>query len=165
MFKMFKIAALSLVLTLAASSVAYAQDITNFNDLIENGKAFDGKTVTIKGEAIGEIMKRGDYSWINISDGSNALGIWGETSIIDSVTTLGNYKHKGDIVEIEGEFHRACSEHGGDMDIHIKSLSVIEKGNKVTQPIDYNKVKFLALLSITALITAVIYFKKRKITG
>ncbi|MDV3425812.1 MAG: DNA-binding protein [Bacillota bacterium] len=165
MFKMFKIALLSLIIILTASTVTFAQDITNFNDLIENGKAFDGKTVMIKGEAVGEIMKRGDYSWINISDGSNAIGIWGETSIIDRVTALGNYKQKGDIVKIQGEFHRACSEHGGDMDIHIKSLSVIEKGNKVIQPIDYNKVKILALLSLTALIAAAVYFKKRKMTA
>ncbi|MFA6940650.1 MAG: hypothetical protein WCQ54_06650 [Clostridiaceae bacterium] len=168
MFKMCKIALLCLILILGTSSVCFANDITNFNDLIENGKSLDGKTLTIEGEAIGEIMKRGDYSWINISDGSNAIGVWGENSVINRITTLGNYKQKGDIVKIQGEFHRACSEHGGDMDIHIKNLSVIEKGRKVSHPIDYSKVKILSLLSLASLITALIYFKlwhKRKITA
>jgi hypothetical protein len=168
MFKMCKIAVMILILVIGFSSICYAEDITNFNDLIENGKALDGKTVTINGEAIGDMMKRGDYSWLNISDGSNAIGIWGETSIINKVTTLGNYKQKGDMVEIQGEFHRACSEHGGDMDIHITNLSVIEKGRKVSQPIDYNKVKILSLLSLAALFTSTIYYKllnKRKKTA
>jgi aspartyl/asparaginyl-tRNA synthetase len=165
MFKICKITLLSLILILGTSSICFADTVTNFNDLIENGKALDGKTVTIEGEAIGDMMKRGDYSWLNISDGSNAVGVWGKNSIIEEVTALGNYKQKGDTVKIQGEFHRACSEHGGDMDIHINNLTIIEKGQKVPQPLDYNKIKILSLLSLAAFITSIIYYKlwnKRK---
>lgn len=36
--------------------------------LINNAFKYDGKVVEFQGEAIGEIMKRGDFAWVNIHD-------------------------------------------------------------------------------------------------
>ena len=70
----------TLILTLFVMScftvtVNAAQKIS-INDLINNTTAYDMQTVTVEGEAIGEALERGDHAWVNINDGSNAIGIW-----------------------------------------------------------------------------------------
>jgi len=104
------------------------------NDLIEHAKDYDGKIVSFQGEVIGDIMRRGDFAWINVHDGQNALGIWAKSPLVLPITFTGNYKSTGDIIEAKGIFHRACVEHGGDLDIHADSLTVIKPGHKRTEP-------------------------------
>ena len=163
MFRIYKIIILCLVLLLRTSSLCLAEDITNFNILIENGKNLDGTIVTVDGEAIGDIMQRGNASWLNVSDGSNAIGVWDETGILNTVTVLGNYHEKGDLVKVQGEFHRACSEHGGDMDIHLKNLCILEKGYSLSQPLDSLRLRFLGLLSLVTLLIFGIYHKFKRV--
>jgi hypothetical protein len=43
------------------------------------------------------------------------------------------------MVEVRGIFHRACLEHGGDLDIHIEELSKIDSGMVITEKIDIVK--------------------------
>lgn len=132
-----------------------AQPITNYNDMIENGKKFDKKETVIKGEAIGESMKRGDYTWVNVSDGSIAMGIWIKNEDAAKIKVFGDYKHKGDVVEITGTFNRACIEHGGDMDIHSKTVSIVDNGYKVEKVINRKRL-LIALWSL--IITGTLIF-------
>lgn len=162
MLKIFKTLILVLFMIFIFPTVSKAAEYTNYNDLIENGKALDGKQVEIRGEAIKESMRRGDYTWINIGDGSNAMGIWLKNEEADKVKTFGSYKFKGDIVKVSGIFYRACGEHGGDMDIHGESLSIVEKGYKIDRVIDNSKVITAAALSILTLILFGVYNKKIK---
>lgn len=108
---------------------AKSLDFTSINDLIENEKSFDGKTVTIKAEAVGEPMRRKDYTWVNVNDGTNAIGIWMKNSDASKVKFYGKYKEVGDILKIKGTFKRSCSEHGGDTDIHALQVDVLSKGS------------------------------------
>lgn len=156
MLKAFKIGLLAFILVIFGyADNCFAEEITNYNDLIENGKLLDGSEVTIKGEAIGEPMKRGEYTWVNISDGSNAMGIWLKSSDAQKINLYGNNKTKGDTVKILGEFHRACAEHGGDMDIHSLSIEIAEKGYLINKSVNLSKVKLGLILS---LITAVLAY-------
>ena len=64
-----------------AVSLAWAAEetpavISSFNQLIEKASEFDGRLVAVTGEAIGDLMLRQNGSWLNISDGSTALGIF-----------------------------------------------------------------------------------------
>jgi hypothetical protein len=97
-------------------------------DLIENAKLLDGKLLTYRGEVITAIMERGDYLWVNVYDGYNAIGVWCESSLLKDVRFLGDYKHKGDLIEVEGVFSRACSVHGGELDIHGIKINIVERG-------------------------------------
>ncbi|HZD60417.1 MAG TPA: DNA-binding protein, partial [Anaerolineae bacterium] len=45
---------------------AYAISST---ELIKNAKEYEHTRVSFEGEAVGDIMKRGSYGWINIHDG------------------------------------------------------------------------------------------------
>lgn len=101
------------------------------SDLINEAEKYDGSTVIFQGEAIGEELKRGDYAWINLSDGSNAIGIYMTQSQALEVKNYGSYSEHGDTVQIIGVFHRACSDHGGDLDIHAQSISIIKSGYEI----------------------------------
>ena len=148
-----KVVTLSIVYSLW-SMVSYAQPISS-TELINNAKQYDEKTVVYQGEAIGDIMVRGEYAWINVNDGKNAIGIWVYKKFAETIRYTGAYKTKGDLVEVEGIFNRSCKEHGGDLDIHAASIRKIKEGFAIDEPLDSGKVRlglelgiilFLALL-------------------
>ncbi|WP_207648750.1 hypothetical protein [Clostridium homopropionicum] len=143
------------------NNVCRAEEYTNYNDLIENGKTLDGRMVEIKGEAIGEAMTRGNFTWINISDGSNGIGIWVKNEDANKIKTFGSYKYKGDIIKVSGIFKRACSEHGGDMDIHEESLAIESIGYKVDRSLENSKVFKSLFLSAATLVLLGVYYMKR----
>lgn len=117
------------IIIISISQFVYAtQKSIDSNTLINNAKYYDGKTVTFIGEAIGEIMKRGKYAWVNINDGYNAIGIYLPASEVEKIRLLGKHNQIGDIVMVKGVFHRACKEHGADLDIHANKIEIIKRG-------------------------------------
>ena len=148
------------IIPLASLPVQAKAAQVSVNDLIENEKEYDGKEVTIQGEAIGEKMVRGDHAWINVNDGTNAIGIWIDKSEADRILHYGNYKYIGDTVTITGIFHRACKEHGGEADVHSNSLTVTKAGYSVKENINIYKVIMTVILVPIALIM-LIYFRKK----
>ncbi len=140
-------------------TLSYAETVTS-TELIEKAKEFDGKTVMYKGEVITDIFNRGEYSWANLSDGANAIGIWCESSKLNAVKFIGKYKQKGDILEVSGIFNRACPLHGGELDIHAKTLRIVKQGFLSIEGIDKNRIKIsIGLFLLTFLI--IIIFRKR----
>ena len=83
--------------------------------LVEEATAFDGSIVTIEGEVVGDVMKRGSYAWVCVLDNGTAIGVWAESSSLPEGLLAGGYAFRGDIVRVTGVFHRACQEHGGDL--------------------------------------------------
>jgi len=125
------------VLPCAAPSV-FAQPVSSA-ELINNAASFDKKEIDYAGEVIGEVMKRGEYAWVNVNDKVNAIGVWAGKNLIQEITRAGNYKTIGDIVSVRGIFHRSCIEHGGDLDIHAVSLKKIKDGSHVGEVIDIDR--------------------------
>ncbi|MBM3254357.1 MAG: DNA-binding protein [Candidatus Omnitrophica bacterium] len=134
-------------------TICYAESISS-TELIENAKEYDGKEVVFQGEVIGDKMKRGNYIWINVFDGKNALGVFLENSALCNITFTGDYEHIGDIVEIKGIFHKACLKHGGDLDIHANSIRKLKEGYRtIHKP---SKGKFRIVLWLTAVLFTLI---------
>ncbi|MCM8763478.1 MAG: DNA-binding protein [Candidatus Omnitrophica bacterium] len=97
-------------------------------DLLTNPNEYDGKKVVYRGEVIGDVMKRGDFSWINLYDGDFAIGVYLAKELLPSIKYVGSYKITGDTLEVEGIFHARCVQHGGDVDIHAEKVSIISEG-------------------------------------
>ncbi len=135
----------------------YAQPSTSL-DLINNAKQYDGKTISYKGEVIGEVMVRGDYAWLHVNDGFIAVGIWAPKKMIQDVGCIGDYHKKGDSVEVSGTFHRSCLEHGGDLDIHASEIKKITSGSPAIQPISRKKV----YIGIYSLILVLLFYALKK---
>ncbi len=88
---------------------------------------------------IGDVMPRGGNAWVNINDGNNALGIWMSASLAKEINYEGSYKSRGDTLEVTGIFHRACPEHGGDLDIHAQGLRKTANGRMTSERTNSDK--------------------------
>lgn len=124
---------------------AFSQSLSS-SELIKNAKEYDGKLIVYSGEVIGDVMLRGEFSWVNMNDGQNALGVWVNRSLVKEINFTGNYRTRGDILEVVGIFHRVCIEHGGDLDIHAQSLRKIVNGRIVKEKINFDKVNAIFIL-------------------
>jgi len=114
--------------------------------LIENASAWDGRSISLAGEAVGEALARGDHAWLHVNDDAyqardlgrprsgynSGQAIWATVELARRVRRFGDYRNEGDAVRVSGEFHAACREHGGDMDIHATGLVVVREGHAVT---------------------------------
>lgn len=135
------------------------------NDLINRIDHYDGRRVIIEGEAIGDLMRRGGYSWITVNDDAYSekcieeggdfagysnigIGVWVESGQAEAIRHLESYKTKGDRVRVNGVFHRVCAEQGGDTDIHAESLLVLQEGHEIEHPL--NHLRLLVLLVMLA---------------
>jgi len=130
----------------------YAAVISS-TELINLAKKYDGKIVYFEGEVIGEVMKRKDIAWLNLSDSTNScLGIFAEIWQIPKITYHGGYKAIGDTIRVKGIFHRACQTHGGELDIHALSLKIVKQGQQIQHPINITRVRIALLLSLITII-------------
>lgn len=141
------------------AAVIYSPEVSS-RRLVERAKIYDGKVITYKGEAVTAIMKRGEYGWVNVNDGYNAIGIWCKTSGLEPVKFLGSYKTKGDILEVVGVFNRACQEHGGDLDIHADTITVKKRGHSVYEKVDLDKIRLIIILFLATIAIAALFRKR-----
>jgi hypothetical protein len=107
-------------------------------------------------------MDRGGYTWINVSDGSNAIGVWVENRLMSGIAIAGRYKVHGDEVKISGVFHSACPDHGGDLDIHAAKIELLEKGYTVADSAEPWKLPAAAVLAAAAVILFSCMIKKQR---
>lgn len=146
---------LSLLLTLQNAVVP-------INDLIKDSHAYDQKPIVIEAEVILEVLERDDYAWINVNDGTNAIGVYLPIEMTKDLDVFGDYNHIGDKVLIEGVFTRNCDEHGGEIDIHATSLTIVEEGYVVERDVSVWKFAFAVISFSLSIIVLFIYRSKRK---
>lgn len=140
---------LGLVLVLSAVGQATEKDMeVSSSILVNNTLKYDGKEVVYLGEVVGGVMKRGSSAWVNVHDGDYAIGVYASAELLNDTLISGDYYHKGDMIEITGIFHRACNEHGGESDIHARSVRLIARGYAIEHPISMSKVFFTLLLLV-----------------
>ena len=123
--------------------------------LQEHWEEYDGEEVIFVGEAVGDVMVRGDHAWVTLNDdhysrralreagelrgGNSGIGVWLPRREAEKIGRLGRYGSMGDRVEVRGVFHADCSQHGGDFDIHATSLEVLERGRDLNDSPDSGK--------------------------
>jgi hypothetical protein len=152
----------ALLLLLPGTALGAGTEISS-NDLIDNAKGYDNREVVYTGEAVGDIMARADHAWVNVNDGNNTIGVWAKISETSGIVTLGDYTKKGTTVMVTGEFHRACPEHGGDMDIHASNIGVLKDGYEIRH--ETNTVKMTAAFILFAGALICLVFTVRKLAA
>ncbi|MFA5144837.1 MAG: DNA-binding protein [Candidatus Omnitrophota bacterium] len=148
-------------LLLCCHALCSAQPISS-SELINNAKQYDGKIVVYEGEVIGDVMARGDHAWVNINDGENAIGIWINSSLAKDIAYTGSYKSVGDGIEVTGVFHRACAEHGGDLDIHAQAIRKTTSGRNIREKLNPGKRNFVIVLLGVFCLVWILTLLKRK---
>jgi hypothetical protein len=142
--------------------------------LVEDARDWDGRTVIFTGEAIGEAMRRGRMAWIHVNDDAymwknieegatlggynSGQAVWIATELADRIRFFGDFKHEGDVIEVTGVFNAACSEHGGDMDIHATALRVVRPGHAVPHAVSPSR---LVAAGLMLLVTALAFAAQR----
>lgn len=154
---------LFLGITSIISNYAFALTST---ELIENSKEYDQQIVNYRGEVVGEVMVRGNSAWINVNDGVSAIGVWTPVDLVKEIKFAGDYKYRGDRVEITGILNRACSEHGGDLDIHAQGIIIFKPGHEIYRPLNRSRLNLsLILFGISFILIGLnVYFKKKRIS-
>lgn len=145
------------VLFLFLGGAASAASATPINDLINYSSKYTGQTVTVEGEAIGEVLARGDYAWVNINDGTNAIGIWMKLADAQKIQVFGNYKNKGDTLRVTGLYSTNCTEHGGDVDIHAADMTIVKQGGPTPESISPAKIAITVFFVFIALAVGLFY--------
>jgi hypothetical protein len=121
-------------------------------DLLGYGSKYQGKLIKFEGEVVGDLMKRGEYTWVPVSDGLNTIGIWAPSSYAEKIKYTGSYRYRGDMVVISGIFHETCPQHGGELDIHAKSLEIKQRGYRISYPLNRFRIFCAGILGFFSLI-------------
>ena len=149
-----------LLLLVPTAALAESQSVSS-NDLIDHAKDYDGMTVIYEGEVLGDILYRGDYAWIAVYDGNNTIGCYVSKAQADQIVFVGGYGKRGDTVRVEGVFHRACAEHGGDLDIHASTVTVLSAGSRLQVPLSRLVTTLAIVLPLPTVLLLLLVWKRR----
>ena len=139
------------LLTLGGNAIA--PPTVSIADLISQNRVYTGRTITTEGEAIGDLMLRGEYGWVNLSDGKSAIGVYASSRQLQAIKNLGRYEIAGDKVRVKGTFYDCCPVHSGETDIHAFSVEITRAGGTVGETLDRHRLRlslemaFLAALA------------------
>lgn len=162
--QLFAAALLLLRLSLAAVPAAGSPGTTSISDLLEKGLHYHGQEVRVVGEAIGDLMVRGSHGWVNISDGSGALGIFAPSEMLEPIGVLGRYNATGDLLAVRGVFLYACPEHSGGVHLHAGEITVVTPGRKFTERVSPEKAVIAAMFCLMAVFSFVLR-RRLRLTG
>ena len=158
--------------------VALAAEEVTVEKLVGDMDKYDGREVTITGEAVGDLMLRGDHGWVTVNDDAYGvrsieeggdftgyanwgIGVWAPRVELERIQILGGYKNMGDRVRVTGTFNRACPEHGGDTDIHAVEVEVLEQGHPIRHPFSWWKLVLIIGLVALLLGSGSIWWRRR----
>lgn len=146
----------------AMSTALFAQSVS-VNELITESEHYDQKEVTIEGEAIGHLMRRGEFAWLNVLDGDTSIGVWAERKLFEAIGRFGRYGIIGDRIRVGGIYHVSCTLHGGDADIHAHTLEVVALGSEQYKaPNPKKKEIIVVLIGILVCLYIIKILKKRR---
>ncbi len=141
---------------------------TSIADLAEADSYYEGQTVLVKGEVVGDRVNdefRSDTCWITLQDDEENPSIVAvfmtkdQSSIID---TYGQYGQVGTQLQVRGTYHLECAEHQGMSDIHAEEVSALQEGYE-QQPAPNMRILGVAVVAcVLGAILMVAYYIKRE---
>jgi hypothetical protein len=120
-------------------------------DVLDCPQLFDGRRVVFTGEAVGQILGRGDRRWVQVNDdiyadeagplpahrfyagGNSGLGVSAAPEHLAEVRVLGGPRAHGDLVEVHGTFHRVDPASGEMAIIAAERIEVLRPGRPLEQ--------------------------------
>jgi hypothetical protein len=76
---------------------------------------------------------------VNVLSNGTAIGVWMPRELAADLGVVGSWKSTGDTVRVVGVFHEACDAHGGDLDVHAESLTLLRAGERREHPVSWWK--------------------------
>lgn len=141
---------------------------TSIADLAEADSYYEGQTVLVKGEVVGDRVNdefRRNNCWITLQDSETSPSVISvfmtkdQSSIID---TYGQYGTVGTQLQVRGTFHLECAEHQGLSDIHAEEVSAIQKGYESTSAPNMRILSIAVVACALGAILMIAYHIKRE---
>lgn len=118
---------------------------TNIYDLANATASYQGQTVQVTGEVIGDaIIAEEDPGkhWITLDSTDNgkegSISVLIDDSYLSGIDTYGEYGKVGTTLRVKGTFYLACPTHEGIIDIHADTVNVVERGKVTPEAFDIN---------------------------
>ncbi|WP_303250168.1 hypothetical protein [uncultured Slackia sp.] len=124
-------------------------------DLAGADSYYNGQTVQVRGEAVGEAIRMADGSsdlvWVTLADvaSNSSVSVVMRREDAAGIDTYGAYGKTGSWLRVQGVFNLACSEHEGESDIHATSVVVEDQGFEHPDEFDIHAF-FPAFVALTA---------------
>lgn len=117
---------------------------TSIAELASADSFYDGQTVLITGEAVGDAINDeydANKCWITLQETgdvdnpsvASVVMAKDQASMIDS---FGRYGQTGATLQVRGTYHLDCSDHQGESDIHADEVSVVAQGSAVEHEVN-----------------------------
>lgn len=116
-------------------------------------RRFEGRVVGYVGEVVGEVLHREGGAWVQVNDdayalkvgplpahrefaGTNSgLAVWLPGDLHTVVERPGRRGLRGDVIAVEGVFHRVDPDDGGGLTIRATSASRVAPAQSIEQPL------------------------------
>lgn len=112
-------------------------------DLSQADSYYDGQTVRVTGEVVGDRITAGasdGYCWITVTDPAfdvnNTVEIYMTTEQASRIDAYGRYGQIGTIISVQGTFNLVCAEHQGESDVHADTVTVSQRGRAIPDEYD-----------------------------
>ena len=131
---------------------------TTIDSLFNQASLYEGSTVQIVGEVIGDRISsdREGTCWITLTSTNEedkpSISCLLTTDQANQIDRYGRYGVTGTTLQVRGTYHQTCAEHDGLPDIHATNSAVLQRGSD--HPDTFNFEQFLP--GIFALITGII---------
>lgn len=137
--------------------------------LIECPDVFDGARVRYRGEVVRAVLQRRDRAVVQVNDDRYGLelgplpehrtAVGGNSGIAvvlsqrdaDDITYVGDYRHRGDVLEIVGTFRVADPFDGGGPTIAADTATIRRTGQALKHRVDPLRVAVAALMAVISL--------------
>lgn len=140
------------LVALTIFSLTIFAQMPTISDLINNPSVYNGKFLVVQGQAVGSVMRRGEYAWVNMTDGNMTLGFWMPYSLAKEIKYTDSYNFKGDTLTVQGTFVNVSLKHDGDMEFDVAKIIQIVPGQRIHHEINFERLIFLIVISSVALI-------------
>jgi len=144
--------AMGLLAMLIPIGARAATDV-NVQQLLADPSGFDGQTISVVGELIGDYGFRGDGSaWSQLNgdsyttapllksgrlSGSNlGIGIRAPAALIRDLDPPGDYHHRGPLVRATGTWRYHAADRGGETYLDAINVEVLERGTELNETPD-----------------------------
>lgn len=116
---------------------------TSIGALSQADSYYDGQTVQVVGEVVGDSIRAGmsgRHRWITLSTpgDSATIAVYMSNEAAAKIDTYGGYDTVGTILQVRGTFHLVCADHEGLSDLHAEAVTVLEPGKSTPDVFDFN---------------------------
>jgi uncharacterized protein YpmB len=147
--------------------VSIEEENTTINSISTSNSSYDKKTVIFSGEIIGDsIYADGEHKWLAINDatdiGTQSISLYVTNEQAAQIRVFGGHGKLGDTVTVRGIFNMDCSEHEGEMDVHVEAIKTVSYGKTLPLEISFVRLGLGAVLVVGGLIIYFIYRRLRE---